>query len=300
MNLVTGASGYLGRALYADLKNRGEPVVSAGRSSAERYLDLEENADWSSLLYDVTTVIHCAGIAHSRAEHHEYESVNVEGAKRLGGAALRAGVRRFIYISSLNVVPRGAANPHAPASDWPVPDNTYARSKRSAEMALTGLFQGSDCELIILRPALVYDMELTGNLATLQRLGRWNPIALPATGRRSMVSRPDLVAIIARGLMNEPGPGGKVSQSAVADGEHYSAERIGRALAGRVQLQLPGWCWRLILGVWGLLPLAYARGFRRALAGELWISPDGQPQGGVVNWRLESLLSHFRADGVDQ
>jgi len=298
--LVTGASGYLGRALCAYLKNRGEPVVSAGRGSAERYLDLEENADWSSLLDDVTTVIHCAGIAHSRAKHQEYESVNVEGAQRLGAAALRAGVRRFIYISSLNVVPRGAANPHAPASEWPVPDNAYARSKRSAEMALTGLFQGSDCELIILRPALVYDTELTGNLATLQRLGRWLSVALPATGRRSMVSRPDLVAIIARVLMNEPGPGGNVSQSAVADGEHYSAERIGRALAGRMQLQLPGWCWRLVLGVCGLLPLAHARGFRRALAGELWISPDGQPQGGVVNWRLESLLSHFRADGVDQ
>jgi len=298
--LITGASGYLGRQLYAHLEHRGERVVSAGRGSAERYLDLEDDADWSSLLDGVTIVIHCAGIAHSRAKAHEYEAVNVKGALRLGAAARRAGVRRFIYVSSLNVVPRGAANPHAPASDWPVPDNAYARSKRSAEIALTGLFQGGDAELIILRPALVYDLELTGNLALLKRIGGWLPVALPATGSRSMVSRPDLVAIIARWLINEPVPRGYVLQSAIADGQTYSAERIGRALAGRAQWQLPQWFWPLVLRMCRLFPLAYVRRFCQALSGELWISPDGQPEGGAVNWRLESLLSHPRADGGDR
>ena len=294
MILVTGASGYLGRRVYDALLGQGMSVVSAGRSAADRYLDLRSDADWSLILSGVHTVIHCAGIAHNRASAGDYDCVNVEGTGRLAVAALRMGVRRFLYFSSLNVVPSDASDPRAPASEWPAPDTSYGASKRAAEIELTRQLGQSSCQLIILRPALVYDTELTGNLRALRELGQWLPFALPNSGFRSMVSRPDLVTIVIRMLSQELSGNGAPVVIALTDGRQYSAERIGRALVGRAQWRVPPFLWRLLLSVLCWLPWERCRSIRRSLSQSLWTSPTGQPQGGEMRWDLEALVAPQR------
>lgn len=294
MILVTGASGYLGRGVYDALLRQGMSVVSAGRSGADRYLDLRSDADCSSILSGVHTVIHCAGIAHNQASARDYCAVNVAGTGRLAVAALKMGVRRFFFFSSLNVVPTDTADPQAPVTEWPAPDTLYGASKRAAEIELTRELGGSSCQLIILRPALVYDTELTGNLRALRELGQWLPFALPNSGFRSMVSRPDLVTIVIRMLSQELSGNGAPVVIALTDGRQYSAERIGRALVGRAQWRVPPFLWRLLLSVLCWLPWERCRSIRRSLSQSLWTSPTGQPQGGEMRWDLEALVAPQR------
>ena len=117
MIAVTGTSGYLGRALLPALQNhfgRYPNVLSLGRQSPtntqSRYLDLRAGADFRASLEGVKTLVHCAGLAHTRATAEEYEHVNVRATMSLADAAIAQGVGHFIYVSSMNVVPPDALN----------------------------------------------------------------------------------------------------------------------------------------------------------------------------------------------
>lgn len=297
MILITGASGYLGSSVRSELTRQGFATHSAGRHGADRHLDLAGDEDYMALMAGVDTVIHCAGIAHSRAPAADYDAINVTASVRLALAARAMGVGRFLFFSTLNVAPAHAADPEACASEWAAPDNVYARSKHTAEIELARVLGDSPCQLLILRPALVYDIELTGNLRTLSQVGRWFPFSLPASGFRSMVSRPDLVAAVGR-LLAEPTTDQQGTQRiALTDGQRYCARTIAEAFVGRRSWSLPAWLWRALLLTCAKLPSPRTQHIARSLSEDMWTSTTGESQGGDVCWTLQSLLGSGAASG---
>ena len=166
---LTGATGYIGRALLPALQSAGFPVTTVGRRAVapdvpHRQLDLRSAAGYRDALMDMQGLIHCAGVAHNLGGASDYELVNRRATISLADAALSTGCRHFVFISSLNVVSADAIDAEAPARSLPRPNDPYARSKWETEQQLEALLAGSDTRLTIIRPALVYDRELVANL----------------------------------------------------------------------------------------------------------------------------------------
>lgn len=298
MILLTGASGYIGSAIYASLNGQGISVATAGRSGCDRFLDLSQDGISPELFSNVTVVIHCAGIAHNKGGTSVYRRVNVEACQALASAAVAAGVSQFIFLSSLNVVPATTVDPGTQADDLPKPESLYAASKWRAEIALSKLLGPSPCELIILRPALVYDVALAANLATLKKWQNKLPVSLPTTGRRSLVARPDLVELIvslACGSGKKPARCGQ--PLAVTDGQCYSASRIGKAFANRTPMKFPAPLWRVVLGCLAALPFHRTQALASSLGGCYWCGEAAQPFNNAV-WSLERLLGAPATKGI--
>ena len=297
MLLLTGATGYLGRALCAALRTRGVKVRVAGRRAPEGwehdwgFYDLDSPSMPSETLFrDVTCVVHCGGLAHRLATRTDYERANVHATSQLADAAGRLGVPHFLFISSLNTVPNAAQLADGDASLYPEPTDGYAASKWQAEIALGAICQRHEQALTIIRPALIYDKELTANLARLCQLMRWWPATLPAVGSRCLISRPDLVnLIIDRAVRSLPG----ITPStvlAVTDGQQYDAARISAALsAGRCWGMTPAWLCR-----WGGLASDWRGASEpgatwRALTQHYWSGAQPSIAGWRSKWTLESL-----------
>lgn len=286
MILVTGASGYLGRDLLCALEQRGIPCVPGGRRQGQRFFDLKQPAPEAELLRDIDVVVHCAGLAHDLGHADEYEPLNVDGSVALARAAIAAGVGRFVFVSSLNVVPASAEQPTLPPENWSAPPGPYAHSKWLAEQRLAALFSTAGSELIIVRPALMYDRQLHGNLA---RLKSMPPIRLPERGKRSMVARPDVVNVLLD-LVTSPrvaDPG--VKYCAITDGQTYTAKRISSALVPGRALTLPEPVWSLLLYLLAASPLRSGRALVRSLAEEHWTASDGKPTPSGARRSLEAL-----------
>ena len=297
MLLLTGATGYLGRALCAALRTRGVKVRVAGRRAPEGwehdwgFYDLDSPSMPSETLFrDVTCVVHCGGLAHRLATRTDYERANVHATSQLADAAGRMGVPHFLFISSLNTVPNAAQLADGDASLYPEPTDGYAASKWQAEIALGAICQRHEQALTIIRPALIYDKELTANLARLCQLMRWWPATLPAVGSRCLISRPDLVnLIIDRAVRSLP----DITPStvlAVTDGQQYDAARISAALsAGRCWGMTPAWLCR-----WGGLASDWRGASEpgatwRALTQHYWSGAQPSIAGWRSKWTLESL-----------
>jgi len=203
--LVTGASGFIGRALVEELSLAGHRVRAAMRQPADVFRrevevvavsDLTRPVEWRFLLKDIDTVVHLAGVSHSAQGTAEqtYDRVNRVATAELASAARAAGIRRLIFISSVRAQ-SGPANDHPlEETDPPRPTDAYGRSKLAAEEAV----RASNVPFTILRPALVYGPGVQGNLARLLRLVQ-SPWPLPFgrfRNRRSLLSRQNLIAAI--------------------------------------------------------------------------------------------------------
>ena len=197
------------------------------------------------LMEGVDAVFHLAGIAHAFPKGGEldpfYWSVNVEGSEALARAAAAAGVRRFVYFSSV----KATADPGERCVDeqWveePPEEDLYGRSKREAERRLAGVAEGTAMEWCVLRPTLVYGPGVKGNLekmaAAIER-GRFPPLA-ESGNRRSMVHLEDLVdaALLAAG---HPAAAGRVY--IVSDGRDYSTRQLYEAMCRARGRRIPRW-----------------------------------------------------------
>jgi nucleoside-diphosphate-sugar epimerase len=203
--LVTGASGFLGRALVAALTGAGYRVRAAVRRRAELFAagvevvvhpDLAETFDWSPLLADVDAVAHLAGIAHAGGGIPEdaYERINHRATADLAAAARRADVKRFVFVSSIRAQSGPTAATVLTERDEPRPTDAYGRSKLAAEAAV----RAAGVPHTILRPVLVHAEGVKGNFATLARIARL-PCPLPfgaLRNLRSLVAREDLISAI--------------------------------------------------------------------------------------------------------
>lgn len=186
---ITGASGFVGKHLCHYLSRAGFEVMQLSRSNTPseygivaRYdFGKEKNeAELDTLVMGTDTVIHLLGVAHvvgaNQKDEATYYKVNVEYAKRMFSSAVRCGVDRFIYISSVKAHGescRLSADGKAIAiktTDDDSPEDVYGKSKLSAEKELLRLAAESRTELLILRLPLVYGVGQKGNLKSLFRL----------------------------------------------------------------------------------------------------------------------------------
>jgi nucleoside-diphosphate-sugar epimerase len=201
--LVTGASGFVGRALVPALAAAGYAVRAAVRRLPARFDpavevaahgDLDEAVDWTPLLAGIDAVAHLAGIAHTGpgAAQARYDRVNHATTAELAAAAAEAGVKHLVFMSSIRAQSGPSAAGTLTEADVPRPIDPYGRSKLAAEIAVAT----SGVSFTVLRPVLVYGPGVKGNLRTLMRLAAL-PIPLPfgaLTNRRSLVSIDNLVA----------------------------------------------------------------------------------------------------------
>lgn len=261
--LVTGANGFIGRVLAARLveTREGETRGSVRRPGTQLPAgvqpavvgELGTDTDWSLALAGVDCVIHTAGRAHVlRSEPDSaaaFRKANVEGALSIARQAMDAGVRRFIFISSIGV--NGARTYGTPFSEGadPQPHAEYARSKLEAEVELAALCAGSKMELTIIRPPLVYHWNAPGNFRRLLGiLARGWPLPFGAIdNRRSMVSLTNLVNFIEVCIDH---PGAANETFVVADGDDVSLPRMIHLLTagmGRRVTLVPVPAWSLSL-----------------------------------------------------
>lgn len=241
--MVTGANGFVGRALLERLgREPGYRALAGVRDASgevaatvRRLGDLAHLPAGSMLLAGVDVVVHCAARVHVMKDASvdplaDFRAVNVQGSLQLARAAAAAGVRRFIYLSSIKVHGE-ASTPGQPfTADSPLrPQDPYARSKQEAEQALRVLAQESGMELVIIRPPLVYGPGVKGNFASLGRLiEKGMPLPLGAIhNKRSLVGIDNLVNLIIR-CIDHPAAANRVLLA--ADGEDLSTTELLRAV----------------------------------------------------------------------
>jgi len=203
--LVTGATGFLGRAAVAALAASGAHVRAAARHVPDltfgndvdivQYPDLREPFDWQPLLAGIDTVVHLAGTERRvRAGAPFYDQVNHQATARLAAAAALAGIRHFVLISSLSAQNGCAADHALTERDPAAPADALGRSKLAAEDAV----RASGVPFTILRLAPVYGPGMRGGLAFLLRAAA-SPLPLPVrdfTNRRSYLGIDNFVSAL--------------------------------------------------------------------------------------------------------
>lgn len=249
--MLTGANGFVGSALMAAIASdqdiRLVTAVRKGRESPERVAvgNIDENTDFSEALAEVDVVIHAAARAHIMRDEvndplAEYRKVNVEGTLNLARQAVAAGVRRFVFLSSIKVNGEATAvgSPFQ-ADDVPAPEDAYGVSKLEAEQGLMLLAAESGMEIVTIRPPLVYGPGVKGNFASMIKLvDKGIPLPLGAIhNERSLVGVDNLVDLIIR-CIDHPAAANQVFLA--GDGEDLSTTEllrgVGRAMGKPARL----------------------------------------------------------------
>lgn len=239
LTLVTGANGFVGTHVCNALEDAGLPVRKAVRQRRLASDDAWETGsigrttDWSDVIRDVDTVVHLAARVHhirdAAANSLEaFRSVNAAGTKALAEAAERAGVRRFVFMSTVKVHGESTnGRPPYTEADEPAPADAYAISKLEAERILRAF---SGLAVTILRPPLVYGPGVGANFLRLLRLvDRGVPIPLPATpNRRSIIYVGNLADAVLHCARHREAAGRTLL---VSDGAPVSTAELVRELA---------------------------------------------------------------------
>lgn len=211
--LVTGASGFFGKALVSYLAEKNVPVIAATRTGGGVGVkgveslaigSLPDLADLTDRLQQVKTIVHCAGRAHVMRDNSAdplsvFRQVNTQGTLALARQAVAAGVERFVFLSSIGVNGNQTRGTPFRASDTPAPQAPYAVSKLEAEQELKDLSGETGLEVVILRPPLIVGPNPVGNLATIAKLlatGLPLPFGLATRNKRSLVSVDNLCSLV--------------------------------------------------------------------------------------------------------
>lgn len=210
--LVTGANGFIGRALWKALHLAGYQVRPAMRIPTQYHAisnqtivgDITETTLWHEALQNITVVIHLAARVHVMNDTAidslaEFRKANVDATLNLARQAANAGVKRFIFLSSIKVNGE-ATRPEHPFStdDTPTPTDAYGISKQEAEEALRSLASSTGMEIVIIRSPLVYGPGVRANFLNLMKLVKTGlPLPLGAIhSRRSMVALDNLIDLL--------------------------------------------------------------------------------------------------------
>ncbi|AOW76473.1 hypothetical protein A3Q34_06135 [Colwellia sp. PAMC 20917] len=164
---ITGASGYIGTKFIEHYSNEVD-IVAITRNRKYEYLNKviinSLNDITANNLADVNCIVHLAGLAHSnKYTLDNYNQVNVQGTINLARTAIKVGVKRFVYISSIGVYGNKSQNISLTEDVEPEPVGAQADSKLKTEIKLKKLVDSSEMELVIVRPAIVYGPSAPGN-----------------------------------------------------------------------------------------------------------------------------------------
>jgi nucleoside-diphosphate-sugar epimerase len=207
--LVTGANGFIGTALCNHLMNRGNQVIGVARRKRPEgqtviMEDIAAFDGWQEVLGGIDAIVHLAGRAHilkDKADDplEEFRRINTRATIKLAEAAVSAGVKRMVFISSIGVNGNVTHDKPFSVDDIPQPHTDYAHSKYEAELALHDIACRTGLEVTIIRPPLVYGPNAPGNYGSLMRWlasGRPLPLGSITMNRRSFVSLDNLVDLI--------------------------------------------------------------------------------------------------------
>lgn len=209
MVLVTGANGFLGSALLREMKRRGIEGRAAARGEIQGWptfciAGIDGSTSWREGLQGCDSVVHLAARVHVMKDRAadplaEFRKVNVEGTENLARQAARAGVRRFVYISSIKVNGEctRAGRPFM-ASDAVKPMDAYGQSKAEAEVRLQAVARETGMEVVVIRPVLVYGPGVKANFLSMMRwLRKGLPLPFGAIDNaRSLLAVDNLVDLL--------------------------------------------------------------------------------------------------------
>lgn len=222
MILLTGATGFVGNAVLKQLMQQPEMAIRTYGRRAPAWVndncavddrpqiishvmgEISAVADYAPALADVDVVIHCAAQAHVMNHLVNngvdiYRDINIDSTLHLARQAITAGVKRFIFISSIKVNGESTIYSQPFTHDCAAaPEDAYGRSKQAAEDGLRQLVANSGMDLVIIRPPLVYGPGVKGNFSSLLAIAKKNlPLPLGAiSNQRSMVALANLVHLI--------------------------------------------------------------------------------------------------------
>jgi len=243
--LITGATGFIGRRLISAVDGEIRVLSRAAHSDLETVIcDLQSSVISDNTLDSIDTVFHLAGFAHDMRDPSKivdlYYKINVSATVQLAELAVKSGVKRFVFVSSVKAggisTPKKCIN----ENDQIDPEGIYGKTKREAELRLLKIGKESGMHISIIRPSLVYGPDVKGNLKSML-LGvekGWFP-PLPETGnKRSMIHVDDLV----RAILLVAGDDRANGEIFIAtDGAPHSSREIYNAMCTVLDKSIPKW-----------------------------------------------------------
>lgn len=254
--LVTGATGFIGHRLVTVLLEQGSRVIALARNTAHacqifpagaievRAADFDQPVSLTGICQGVDSVFHLAGFAHAvdvddTQARQQHERVTVEGTRALLREAARAGIRRFVFASSVKAMGEGGSE-CLDELTTPHPTSAYGRAKRTAEELVLEAGKRHGWHVAILRFPLVYGPGNRGNLPRLIEAidhGRFPPLP-PVRNRRSMVHVDDAVSALLL-VAEQPRANGQIYL--VTDGQSYSTGEMYRLIRRTLSKSEPAW-----------------------------------------------------------
>ena len=246
--VITGATGFIGKQLVRAMLQDGHKVIPISRKSIpglDTMICNFELKDFSSInLSNVDTVFHLAGFAHDMRDTSKildlYYRVNVDATVQLANLAVKSGVKKFVFVSSVKAGGRPGFGICASENDQGEPEGIYGKTKREAELKLLKIGKKSGMHISILRSSLVYGPNVKGNLKLMLSgiKKAWFP-PLPETGnKRSMIHVVDLVRAILL-VADDNRANGKIFIA--TDGILYSSREIYNAMCNVLGKSIPKW-----------------------------------------------------------
>lgn len=245
VSLITGGYGFVGRAVCAALLYRHYNIRLVVRDDTHPNIypcelsvvdGIRYDTNWASALPGVAVVIHCAARVHIMHETvadplNAFRAVNVDGTLNLASQAAVAGVKRFVFISSVKVNGENTqVGQIFKETDTPNPQDAYSQSKHEAEQGLRQISADTGMEVVIIRPPLVYGPGVKANFAALMRAVQkgW-PLPLGAVhNQRSFVALDNLVDFI---ITCTTHPQAANQTFLVSDGHDLSTTELVRGMA---------------------------------------------------------------------
>ncbi len=283
--LITGASGFVGQSLTQVLLQQGHLVTATYRNnelSQHKHLrsirieSIDARTSWKDVLEGIDVVVHLAARVHVMRDQApnplaEFRKVNVEGTARLAQEALRAGVKRFIYMSSVKVNGEFTqlGKPFA-ETDAEAPQDDYGRSKYEAEITLKKICQNGEMNYVIVRPPLIYGPGVKANFASMVRAVSLR-LPLPfgcINNQRSLIDLQNLVAFISCCISNAQASN---QIFLVSDGQDVSTTTLLKSCADALKvpvrlIPVPQWLLERALCLIG------KRGLAQRLCGNLQVN----------------------------
>jgi len=246
--LITGSTGFIGKRLvnFLDMNNYHIRVISRNAATGRDYIvcDFEKDKIPKSSMTSIDTVFHLAGFAHDMRDASKiadlYYKVNVSATVQLANLAVKSGVKRFVFVSSVKAGGNPPLGTCANEKDQKNTEDVYGKTKHEAELKLLEIGKESGMHVSVIRPSLVYGPDVKGNLKSML-LGvtkGWFP-PLPETGnRRSMIHVDDLVRAISL-IAEDKRANGEIFIA--TDGIPHSSRGIYNAMCNVVGRSVPKW-----------------------------------------------------------